>query len=128
VRYTRKSDSDESNQRKASHGEVWEVNARMMVRGVLRQSHHALVVTRLYSGAVQESKKRLSTTMTTTISTVKYREYCCCAIPLVNVGIYAVLTEQLALELIVGTLSVATRSSMGPFNCSRKKAPDIIFL
>jgi len=44
---------------------------------------------------------------------VKHREYCCCAIPLVHIGIYAVLIEQLTLEIVVGALSVATRSIIG---------------
>ncbi|KAI6047567.1 hypothetical protein EDC04DRAFT_2556324 [Pisolithus marmoratus] len=44
---------------------------------------------------------------------MKAREYCCCAIPLVNPGIYAVLTEQFVLGVIVGTLSVATPSIVG---------------
>ncbi|KAL4064907.1 hypothetical protein V8B97DRAFT_1182841 [Scleroderma yunnanense] len=42
---------------------------------------------------------------------MKPREYCCCAIPLVNPGIYATLTEQFVLGIVVGTLSVATPSS-----------------
>lgn len=42
---------------------------------------------------------------------MKPREYCCCAIPLVNPGIYATLTEQFVLGVVVGTLSVATPSS-----------------
>jgi hypothetical protein len=41
----------------------------------------------------------------------KAREYCCCAIPMVNTGIYAVLLEQTALGILVGTLSIATPSS-----------------
>jgi len=40
------------------------------------------------------------------------REYCCCAIPIVNAGIYAALLEQLAFGVVAGTLSVATTSSM----------------
>jgi len=39
------------------------------------------------------------------------REYCCCAIPIVTAGIYAVLLEQLAFGIVAGTLSVATSSS-----------------
>lgn len=54
---------------------------------------------------------------------MKAREYCCCAIPIVNAGIYAVLLEQFALGIIAGTLSVATPSSMSwhmdAFNCFR---------
>jgi len=44
---------------------------------------------------------------------MKAREYCCCAIPVVNAGILAVLTEQFALGIIVGTLSIATPSIVG---------------
>jgi hypothetical protein len=44
---------------------------------------------------------------------MKSREYCCCAIPLINVGIYATLTEQFVLAIVVGTLSVATPSIVG---------------
>ncbi|KAL4071007.1 hypothetical protein J3A83DRAFT_4373180 [Scleroderma citrinum] len=44
---------------------------------------------------------------------MKPREYCCCAIPLVNPGIYATLTEQFVLGIVVGTLSVATPSIVG---------------
>ena len=43
---------------------------------------------------------------------MKPRDYCCCAIPIVDAGIYATLTEQVALGIIVGTLSLATPSSM----------------
>lgn len=43
---------------------------------------------------------------------MKAREYCCCAIPIVNAGIYAALLEQFALGIVAGTLSVATSSSM----------------
>jgi len=42
---------------------------------------------------------------------MKSREYCCCAIPIVNAGIYAVLLEQFVLGIVAGTLSVATSSS-----------------
>ncbi|KAI6153519.1 hypothetical protein BKA82DRAFT_340541 [Pisolithus tinctorius] len=44
---------------------------------------------------------------------MKPREYCCCAIPLVNPGIYTTLTEQFVLGIVVGTLSVATPSIVG---------------
>jgi len=44
---------------------------------------------------------------------MKSREYCCCAIPMVNAGIYATLLEQLAAGILVGTLSVATPSIVG---------------
>ncbi|KAF8642414.1 hypothetical protein AX16_009679 [Volvariella volvacea WC 439] len=44
---------------------------------------------------------------------MKPREYCCCAIPLVNAGIYATLIEQLTLAVVVGVLSVATPSIVG---------------
>jgi hypothetical protein len=43
--------------------------------------------------------------------TMKPREYCCCAIPVVNVGIYSTLTEQFVLGILAGTLSVATPDS-----------------
>jgi len=44
---------------------------------------------------------------------MKPRDYCCCAIPTVNTGIYAVLTEQLVLGVAAGTLSIATPSIVG---------------
>ena len=43
---------------------------------------------------------------------MKPREYCCCAIPLVNAGIFSVLVEQLVAGVIAGTLALATPSSM----------------
>ncbi|KDR85075.1 hypothetical protein GALMADRAFT_233684 [Galerina marginata CBS 339.88] len=43
----------------------------------------------------------------------KAREYCCCAIPMVNAGIYATLIEQTALGILVGTLSIGTPSIVG---------------
>lgn len=46
----------------------------------------------------------------------KSREYCCCAIPLVNAGIYATLVEQTVLGIIVGALSFATPSSRSFFS------------
>jgi hypothetical protein len=42
---------------------------------------------------------------------MKPRDYCCCAIPLVNAGIYAAIIEQFVLGILAGTLSVATPSS-----------------
>ena len=45
---------------------------------------------------------------------MKPREYCCCAIPVINFGIYFTLTEQFVLGILAGTLSVATPSS----NCA----------
>lgn len=42
----------------------------------------------------------------------KPRDYCCCAIPLVNAGVYATLIEQTAAGLLIGTLSIATPESM----------------
>ena len=45
---------------------------------------------------------------------MKQREYCCCAIPLINAGIYATLSEQLVIAIVVGTLAVATPSSKSP--------------
>lgn len=44
---------------------------------------------------------------------MKAREYCCCAIPLVNAGIYITLIEQFSVSLLVGVLSVATPSIVG---------------
>ncbi|KAJ7597121.1 hypothetical protein C8J56DRAFT_919263 [Mycena floridula] len=44
---------------------------------------------------------------------MKYREYCCCAIPLYNAGVYAALTEQFVLGILVGILSMATPSIVG---------------
>jgi hypothetical protein len=45
---------------------------------------------------------------------MKPREYCCCAIPVINSGIYLTLTEQFVLGILAGTLSVATPAS----NCA----------
>lgn len=42
---------------------------------------------------------------------MKPREYCCCAIPMVNAGIYATLIEQFGVGILIGALSVATPSS-----------------
>ena len=42
---------------------------------------------------------------------MKPREYCCCAIPLVNAGIYSTLVVQSATGILVGTLAVGTPSS-----------------
>ncbi|KAI0034322.1 hypothetical protein K488DRAFT_45884 [Vararia minispora EC-137] len=44
---------------------------------------------------------------------MKPRDYCCCAIPTVKVGIYAVLTEQLVLGIVLGTLAVAAPDIVG---------------
>jgi len=44
---------------------------------------------------------------------MKPRDYCCCAIPVVNVGIYSTLTEQFALGIIAGTLSIVTPQIVG---------------
>lgn len=43
---------------------------------------------------------------------MKPRDYCCCAIPMVNAGIYTALTEQLVLGITAGVLAVATDPSM----------------
>lgn len=48
----------------------------------------------------------------TIMQSSKPRDYCCCAIPLVNAGIYATLIEQTAAGLLIGTLSIATPESM----------------
>jgi len=44
---------------------------------------------------------------------MKPRDYCCCAIPTINAGIYTILTEQFVLGIVAGTLSVATSSIVG---------------
>ncbi|KAF8898657.1 hypothetical protein BD779DRAFT_1484993 [Infundibulicybe gibba] len=44
---------------------------------------------------------------------MKPRDYCCCAIPLVNAGIYATLISQFVSALLVGILSVSTPSLVG---------------
>jgi len=44
---------------------------------------------------------------------MKAREYCCCAIPLVNSGIYFALTEQLVAGVIIAVLSFGTPSIVG---------------
>lgn len=40
-------------------------------------------------------------------------DYCCCAIPILNVGAYSTLSEQFILGVLVGTLSFATPSLVG---------------
>jgi hypothetical protein len=40
-------------------------------------------------------------------------DYCCCAIPVLNVGAYFTLSEQFVLGVLVGTLSFATPSLVG---------------
>ncbi|KIY46370.1 hypothetical protein FISHEDRAFT_66473 [Fistulina hepatica ATCC 64428] len=44
---------------------------------------------------------------------MKPREYCCCAIPLVNAGIYSVLSEQFVCGAVVGIVSMTTSSIVG---------------
>ncbi|KAF9069124.1 hypothetical protein BDP27DRAFT_1223038 [Rhodocollybia butyracea] len=44
---------------------------------------------------------------------MKAREYCCCAIPLVNSGIYFALTEQLVAGFLIAILSFATPNIVG---------------
>ncbi|KAJ7103432.1 hypothetical protein B0H15DRAFT_812241 [Mycena belliarum] len=44
---------------------------------------------------------------------MKPREYCCCAIPIINAGIYFTLIEQFVLGILVGILSLATPSIVG---------------
>jgi len=44
---------------------------------------------------------------------MKPREYCCCAIPLVNAGIYLTLLEHVTVSLLVGILAIATPSIVG---------------
>lgn len=36
------------------------------------------------------------------------KEYCCCAIPLINVGIYTTLVEQLVVSVTAGILTLVT--------------------
>lgn len=52
---------------------------------------------------------------------MKPRDYCCCAIPIVNAGIYATLLEQFTLGIVAGTLSVATPSIVGAVTFSAAK-------
>jgi len=40
-------------------------------------------------------------------------DYCCCAIPLLNVGAYFVLSEQFVLGILVGTLAIGTPAIVG---------------
>lgn len=40
------------------------------------------------------------------------KEYCCCAIPLLNAGIYITLTEQFVVSVTAGILALVTPSSM----------------
>ncbi|KAJ8084101.1 hypothetical protein PM082_002868 [Marasmius tenuissimus] len=44
---------------------------------------------------------------------MKPREYCCCAIPIINAGIYAALIEQTVAGLLVAILSLATPHIVG---------------
>ncbi|KAF8271403.1 hypothetical protein EI94DRAFT_1777463 [Lactarius quietus] len=44
---------------------------------------------------------------------MKPRDYCCCAIPVVNAGVYATLIEQFVLGILAGTLSIATPQIVG---------------
>ncbi|KAH0590634.1 hypothetical protein J132_09888 [Termitomyces sp. J132] len=44
---------------------------------------------------------------------MKPREYCCCAIPIVNAGIYTTLVTQFVIALVVAIVSVATPSIVG---------------
>ncbi|EAU93054.2 hypothetical protein CC1G_06774 [Coprinopsis cinerea okayama7 len=44
---------------------------------------------------------------------MKPRDYCCCAIPMVNAGIYATLIEQLVVAIVVGALAVGTPAIVG---------------
>ncbi|KAG9094689.1 hypothetical protein FS749_012006 [Ceratobasidium sp. UAMH 11750] len=44
---------------------------------------------------------------------MKLHEYCCCAIPILNVGIYTVIGEQFVLGVVAGTLSIATPFIVG---------------
>lgn len=42
---------------------------------------------------------------------MKPRDYCCCAIPIVNAGVYATLLEQLVAGAVIGVLALATPDS-----------------
>ena len=42
---------------------------------------------------------------------MKPRDYCCCAIPVLNAGIYVTLFEQLVLAILVAILAVSTPAS-----------------
>ncbi|KAK7463663.1 hypothetical protein VKT23_005604 [Stygiomarasmius scandens] len=44
---------------------------------------------------------------------MKPRDYCCCAIPVVNAGIYATLLEQFTAGFVIGILAMATPSIVG---------------
>ncbi|KAJ7038097.1 hypothetical protein C8F04DRAFT_951339 [Mycena alexandri] len=44
---------------------------------------------------------------------MKAREYCCCAIPVINAGIYFTLIEQFVLGIVVGILSFSTPTIVG---------------
>ncbi|KAJ7110121.1 hypothetical protein C8R44DRAFT_801415 [Mycena epipterygia] len=44
---------------------------------------------------------------------MKAREYCCCAIPIINAGIYFTLIEQFVLGILVGILSMSTPTIVG---------------
>jgi len=44
---------------------------------------------------------------------MKPRDYCCCAVPVVNFGIYATLVEHFVLGIVAGTLSIATPDIVG---------------
>ena len=53
------------------------------------------------------------------------KEYCCCAIPLLNAGIYTTLTEQFVVSVTAGALSLATPPSMSPLpSCVRQGTYD----
>lgn len=41
------------------------------------------------------------------------KEFCCCAIPVYNAGIYLTIAEQFSLGVLLGTLSLATTSLVG---------------
>ncbi|KAI3622348.1 putative acyl-dehydrogenase [Moniliophthora roreri] len=44
---------------------------------------------------------------------MKAREYCCCAIPIINAGVYTALAEQFVAGILIGILSMATPSIVG---------------
>ncbi|KAI0348482.1 hypothetical protein BDW22DRAFT_1424640 [Trametopsis cervina] len=52
---------------------------------------------------------------------MKPRDYCCCAIPTVNFGIYLTLLEQFTLGIVAGALAVATPHIVGDATFSAAK-------
>lgn len=89
-------------------------NPRQSLSCLLARSHSAcsqrtFSKSRLRQGLTSHSRAGSTTPIPHSI--MKPRDYCCCAIPTVNAGIYATLLEQFTLGIVAGTLSVATPSS-----------------